>query len=379
MGEIAEDLVAVPADPCPDFRGQGGRHDLCGIQRQPVAPVAGQTCGEAFCRAQDDGGRDRAPVGLDPAFRDPQNGGALGNPHAPPLHGLCQTAHQPCRLDPGDVRDHHAAQRAGHVHPRHGRGCVDHPDAGLAPVVAMRGIGGQARQLGGVAGDHQFLGPPDMGVDALGLGHRDHRIDGALHRADQRAHGLGAAVRQVSRVVPGETAGQPAAVAARGAKAREFPLDDQDVEVGVAFLEIPGGPQAGVPGADDADIGPRVAGQGGAARRRAAEGGVPVRDFADASGGHAGQSGGAAAAWQDLPPRGRRCRSCRTAAAEVLGMRDFGLRGRARGLPGQDRGPAPGPPEYLGKVKREAGGLWCGPGVTALAFAGREKGLTSRV
>ena len=49
--------------------------------------------------------------------------------------------------------------------------------------------------------------------------------------------------------------GRPATVAARGSEADVLGIDDDDLQPGPATTEIPGGPQAGVTGTDDHDVG----------------------------------------------------------------------------------------------------------------------------
>src|SRR6185312_13144368 len=62
------------------------------------------------------------------------------------------------------------------------------------------------------------------------------------------------------------------AVAAAGAAAADVRLDDDDVEVGLALLQVEGRPQAGVAAADDDDVGPlRALGRWRVAARLARE------------------------------------------------------------------------------------------------------------
>ena len=49
-------------------------------------------------------------------------------------------------------------------------------------------------------------------------------------------------------------------IAARCAEACKFPLEHDDIEAWIGLLQIVGGPQAGIAGADDADISLAIAG-----------------------------------------------------------------------------------------------------------------------
>ena len=151
-------------------------------------------------------------------------------------------------------------------------------------MAAMGGLLLRPDQLGGVGCDHQFFGAADVGVDARRFGDADHFVDRAAHGPDQRAHARFAAVCQIPLMGPGESAGQPAAIAPRGAVSGEVLFHHQHVQARIGLFQVPGGPQAGISRPDDADVGRRVAVQGRAARRQAAHVGMPERYVADARG-----------------------------------------------------------------------------------------------
>ena len=75
----------------------------------------------------------------------------------------------------------------------------------------------------------------------------------------------------------GDLAQHPAAVAPGGAEAGHLALQDDDAQRRVGALQVVGGPQAGVAGADDADVGLAVAVERGAGGREPAEVGPPPR------------------------------------------------------------------------------------------------------
>ena len=98
---------------------------------------------------------------------------------------------------------------------------------------------------------------------------------GALH-VDHRAARRGL---EVLLARPAEAARQPAAVAARGAEAGEFALDDDDAQRWLGLLQIVGGPQPGVAGADDGRHRPRCRRAAAVVGRHAADIGIPEGDI----------------------------------------------------------------------------------------------------
>ena len=97
-------------------------------------------------------------------------------------------------------------------------------------MPAVRHLGLHARELRGVGGDHELVGAQDVSLDALGLGHADHLVHGAVHRVNHGAHRSLGTLLAVARVAPREAAGEPAAVAAGSTEAREVFLDHQHVQ-----------------------------------------------------------------------------------------------------------------------------------------------------
>ena len=80
------------------------------------------------------------------------------------------------------------------------------------------------------------------------------------------ARGAGLVGEQV--VLAEQVAHQPAAVAPGSAEAGNLAFEDDDAQVWRLALEVIGGPQAGVAGADDGHIGVQVFGQRGAGGQR---------------------------------------------------------------------------------------------------------------
>ncbi len=200
---------------------------------------------------------------------------------AQPFDSQGQAADELRRLDARDAAHDHGTQHARNVDPGPRLGAGDGKDAViLSPGAAMGDLGCQARHLGAVGCDHQFVGGVDVGVDPFGRGDADHLVHGALHRFNHGKHGIAPAVAGIAVVVPGKAAGQPAAVAPRGPKAREFLFQDRHAQVGAGGLEVEGGPEPGIARADDGDIGLGFAHERGATVLRETGLGIPEADLA---------------------------------------------------------------------------------------------------
>ena len=279
IGEIAQNLVPLPADPVPQCGGQRFGHDLGGIQRQPLAFQPRQGGGKALGRPQDHRGGDTAPVRRDPARRDPGHACAFGDGNALAFHGSGQPAHQLGRLDPRHAGHHHAAQKTGDIDPRPRRLGPDGKDpvGAFAPVLAMGDFGCYPGHLRRGHRHHQLVRAADIGVDPFQTGDADYLVHGAVHRLHHGTHPLGRAGGQVFLMAPGKPPCQPAAVAARGPEACEFLFHDQDAQRRVRLLQIPGRPKPGIARPDDAHVDSCVAVQRRAPLRQATQIGIPER------------------------------------------------------------------------------------------------------
>ena len=106
-------------------------------------------------------------------------------------------------------------------------------------------------------------------------------VDGRDHRAAHRECGVAAVLPLEGCGRPREQRAAPAAVAPRCAEAGDLLLEHDDLERGIALLQVPRRPQAGQAASDDRDVGIRVAGERRARGERAlGERVVPEREAA---------------------------------------------------------------------------------------------------
>ncbi len=259
------------------------------------------------------------------ARSDLDDRGAFEDVHAERLDRGGQAADELGRLDARGVRAERLGHRAVHAQPRLVVGSQQ--VVVLGPVPPLLQVGDLLQEAGllRLVGRHDaHAALDDVGVDPLGLGHPDDLVDRGHHGALERDHRSLAVRLGVAFPRPGELGRQPAAVAARRAEARELPFQDRHAQVGLFLLEVVGGPQAGVSGADDAHVVVGIAGQGGTAfgnsQFAVPEGHPAVAELLRAgNGAHLGRAGDEshvclpppdAPRWR-LRPRFRRT-SCRT-------------------------------------------------------------------
>jgi hypothetical protein len=135
----------------------------------------------------------------------------------------------------------------------------------------------RAGQLRPVARQRDRAAAGVVGVDPLGLGHPADLAHRLVHGPPHRDGG--------SRPVPPRDAARrgreqsraPAAVAARGAEARDLPFDDHDAQRRIELVQVVGGPEPGVARADDRDVRLHVPGQTRPRRERVTRRVVPER------------------------------------------------------------------------------------------------------
>ncbi len=118
----------------------------------------------------------------------------------------------------------------------------------------------------------------------------EHAPDFIGNVVQQRAADHPLASRQTAEqaVIVEQVTHQPAAIAPRGAKAGNLGLDHDDAQVRGLGLQVVGGPQAGVAGADDRHIGVNLSRQRRARRQRFFQLVHPQADAAPVA--HAGYS-----------------------------------------------------------------------------------------
>ena len=132
-----------------------------------------------------------------------------------------------------------------------------------SPVAILVELGAQPHGLRSGSGDFEIAALDDVGVDTFAAGHVDHLVDGLVEHplpGDDAVPPVSLG-QQISTA--GCQAGQPAAVAPGGAKPGESRFQHSDAQGWIGLLEVIGGPQPGVAGPDDADVGFAISGQGG--------------------------------------------------------------------------------------------------------------------
>src|SRR5580658_3173697 len=139
----------------------------------------------------------------------------------------------------------------------------------------------QAGELGRAYRDAEAATLDEVRVDVLRAAERPDLVHRLLELALQVEHpGLTARAAGVALAGAGQGRGDPAAVAAGRAEPGERGLQHDHAQVRVGLLQVPGRPQAGETGADDADVRLGRPGQRVPAGREAAAGVPPVGHLA---------------------------------------------------------------------------------------------------
>ena len=112
----------------------------------------------------------------------------------------------------------------------------------------------QPRELCWGAGDGELATLDDVGIDALARGHRDHLVDGLAERPLLRDRGI-PPMGLLYRSRPPVTDWSASRRCDPSAEPGESLLQHDDPQVGLRAFQVVRGPQAGVPGADDRDVG----------------------------------------------------------------------------------------------------------------------------
>ncbi len=207
----------------PNRLGQNLGDDLSRVQRQNIALKATNVTGEPFGGAQNYLSAHWAAVGCHKTFGDRGGLGIFKNSNAFGFDGSGQALYQFCRLNTRDIAYHHCAQKIGDIYPCAGflRTYIVDQGGGFSPRLAVRHFSFKADQLGGVGGDHQFIGCYDISVDLLKFGHPHYFTNGAAHMAYKVFDILDRAVFEIILMPPCKTTRQPATIAPRGTEACE--------------------------------------------------------------------------------------------------------------------------------------------------------------
>jgi len=213
---------------------------------------------------------------------DLADGRALVDLHAEPLDCRGQPAHQLGRMHAGYVRGEDRAVGA-----RDTQSPVELRAAQLAQVLLGEAVLTRARdrfaqapQLRLTERDVEMAALDEVRFDALLGEDAADLADGREHRPLERGVALAPAPALVHPRRSGEESRDPASVAPRGAEARHLALEHDDLERGIGALEVVGGPQARVAGADDRHVRLGRPGQRRPWRRRAAQRSPPEAELA---------------------------------------------------------------------------------------------------
>ena len=234
------------------------------LPRRPRAVREHDVAGAHGAARRDD---PRTPPGLHAHHRR-----ALEDAHAALEQHPPELARELARLQHREVRRDHAADEARRVCDEPRLGGVHAPQPAGVAVLLQQPEGlvvGPGLPVARPGVQDALMPGVDSGVvpgdPAVELVHHGGEGGGVGHAAllSQR----GAQTRQHG---PGRR--EEAAVGAAAAGADDVGLDERDAEVRVALAELVGGPEAGEPAADDADVGGHLAGQ-----RRAQLAGVGVQ------------------------------------------------------------------------------------------------------
>ncbi|KJL36859.1 hypothetical protein RR49_01412 [Microbacterium ginsengisoli] len=209
---------------------------------------------EALRRADHDRRPDVAVRGARAARHDLLDPGLLVDRHAPPLDRRGQPRGERGRVDARAVRMPQGPERPGDPHALGGGRGIRPLEVGVGPGRLGIGERAQPRELGGRARDGQFAALVRADVDALTGGDREHLVDRVVERALLGDRGLAAVAADVALAAARHRVGEPAAVAARGAVAREALLDHRDPQRRIEARERVRRPESGVAGADDAHV-----------------------------------------------------------------------------------------------------------------------------
>ena len=228
-------------------------------------------------------GLDRAVLGDDAARLDEVGGRLLVDDATLALDGLGETAGQTRRVYACAVRSEVADPRVGNVH------ALEHLLAGEshdvllapAPLAIVVDVGADARLLRLVARDAEDAALGEAAVDLLCRGALADPIDGLPRGALGATHGIIATRLGPLAVDACDAGADPAAVAARRAKARDLALDHAHAQRRVGIEQAVRGPETRHAGADDRDVAISVALQRRAGRDRARQGVPPEAAIAN--------------------------------------------------------------------------------------------------
>ena len=254
--QVAEHLVAAPADLVPEGVGERLGADHQRVDRHHRALVAGELGRERFGGTHDDRGAHVAEDGRRDVRLDTGDGGALEDGHPQALDDVGESAGQAGRVDGGAVRREACAEAPGHLDALAHVGGAEHDVVVLAepPLALVLDRLAQPEELNGRGREVELAAEPEPRVDAL----RFHDARDLVHRLVQGAllvdHGLAAMGLLRRRPRAGKGRVTPAAVAAGGAEAGGLALEDGDAQMGIGLLEIVGRPETREAGADDGHI-----------------------------------------------------------------------------------------------------------------------------
>ena len=207
-------------------------------------------------------GPDGAPVGSYEARFNRPHSGLLVDGSAKLFDGFGQASDQAARVDGCHVGVEPSAGHVGGVTDCPGLVGSDpsHVVVGEAYGMAGTNPGGDAVSLDRAAGQVDPAARLVVAVDALGIGYPTDVVDGVV-QAPHLANcilrsGPGSPVHGTDAVL----AEGPSTVSTRGAVAGHLPLQNHHPYRRVQAEQVVGGPEAGVAGADDGDVGLSVAG-----------------------------------------------------------------------------------------------------------------------
>ena len=262
-----------PSRCAPMCPGKGFGDDHGAVHGQEPAPVPGEGRREPFGRQHHPGAADIASGGAHPAGLDGQSRRAFVDVHPALLDRSRQALRQLGRVQTGAVGAEHPPNNAGYCQPaRHFCG-AQLPlilDAQAPPAILSDGRP-QPRQLGGRGGEGQRAAQVEVGVDALpitgldDIGDRVVEVTLERHHAGPAAAGAGGGLAGEPLRLPGmrpdsqppfrPLAPKPACSASTTAMRSPGSASQR-----------PRRPQAGVAGADHADVNLPRARQAGADR-----------------------------------------------------------------------------------------------------------------
>ena len=254
--EVAEDLLAGPADLVPEGVGERLGADHQRVDRHERALVAGQLGRERLGGAHDDVGAHVAERRGRDVRLEAGDGGALVDGHPQPLDDVGEPAGEPGRVDGGAVRRVAGAEAPGHLDALAHVGGAEHPVVLLAeaPRALVLDRLAHPQQLHRRECEVQLAAEVEARVDAL-----------VVHDARDLVHRLVQGALLVDDRLPavrpgGELTGAGKVVWHQPPLRPEAPkpaISRSSTAIrrcGSALLEVVGGPQAGEAGAHDGDV-----------------------------------------------------------------------------------------------------------------------------